>query len=165
MLYLLTTAFFQPIYHFFKLQRRNINLFLQLIHKGLIFWIQVIIWLLCIQTKSWRGKSMFYAFVLRCSGEKEVRQGRQLFGHWPNLDVMLKHSSASHEQACFLPGLHFTLTSPISRFKIIMISFKHWPTEANQLVLSHNSSLNENVLRYSLYHGQTIIPFTVFCAP
>lgn len=34
--YLLSTAFFQPVYHFFKLQSSDFHFLLQLIHKRLI---------------------------------------------------------------------------------------------------------------------------------
>lgn len=35
-IYLLSTAFFQPVYHFFKLQSSDFHFLLQLIHKRLI---------------------------------------------------------------------------------------------------------------------------------
>lgn len=49
---LLSTAFLQPVNHFLKLQVADLHLLFQLVDKGLIIWVQVVIWLLCVQAES-----------------------------------------------------------------------------------------------------------------
>lgn len=90
--YLLSAAFLQSVYHLLKLQGCDLHFLVQLIHKRVVLRVQVVVWLLRIQTESCIRDTDVVLFEKVLTADSSTSQLAELCVRPFNSDCLLKTS-------------------------------------------------------------------------